>query len=187
MSSDPGEIDLLLRDFVTAARPAGLNRPRKILLVKKLDMDERLVLHNRHWLKLACASAEEAGRWKETLDRRLELTSRYLEQLETSQSGSNVMLRSMENQPYHVKPLGENIIAYGFLKLDKAIANALSEIAAVQASPEFSLDDRGIFDDLLKPLLHILKRVASIEKYSYCKDLLLKQTVIYRLKSPAGG
>ena len=54
MSSDPGEIDLLLRDFVAADRPAGLNRPQKLLLVKKLDMDARLVLHNRHWLKLAC-------------------------------------------------------------------------------------------------------------------------------------
>jgi hypothetical protein len=187
MSSDPGEIDLLLRDFVAANRPAGLNRPQKLLLVKKLDMDARLVLHNRHWLKLACASAEEAGRWKEALAARLELTSRYLEQLAIEQKGVDVLLRTQESPVYHVKPLGANTIAYGFLRLDKVIANSLSEIAAAQASPEFYLDDRGIFDNLLKPLLGILKRVASIEKYSYCDKQLLKQTVVYQLKSPAGG
>jgi hypothetical protein len=63
----------------------------------------------------------------------------------------------------------------------------LGEISAAQASPEFYLDDQGIFNDLLKPLLGILKRVASIEKYSYCDKKLLKQTVIYLLNSPAGG
>ncbi len=187
MSSDPGEIDLLLRDFVAADRPAGLNRPQKLLLVKKLDMDARLVLHNRHWLKLACAGADEAKRWREALAGRLELTSRYLEQVEITHNGNDVILRSTENPVYHVKPLAENTIAYGFLKLDKIIANSLSEISAAQASPEFYLDDRGIFNNLLKPLLDILRRVASIEKYSFCDKQLLKQTVIYQLKGPGGG
>ena len=187
MSSDPGEIDLLLRDFVAADRPAGLARPQKLLLVKKLDLDARLVLHNRHWLKLTCASAGEAGRWREALAGRLELTSRYLEPLAVEQKNNDVLLSSPGDSAFHVKPLGENIIAYGFLKLDKVIANSLGEIAAAQASPEFTLDDRGIFNDLLKPLLGILKRVASIEKYSYCDRQLLKQTVVYRLNGPAGG
>jgi hypothetical protein len=187
MSSDPGEIDLLLRDFVAADRPAGLIRPQKVLLVKKLQLDERLLLHNRHWLKLACSGDEEAKRWKDFLSGRLELTSRYLERLDIEQKGSVVLLRSPESPEYHVKPLSENIIAYGFLNLDNVIANSLGEISAAQASPDFYLDDRGIFNDLIKPLLGILRRVASIEKYSYCLKQLLKQTVVYRLKNPAGG
>ena len=115
------------------------------------------------------------------------MTSRYLEQVEITQSGNDVILRSTENPLYHVKPLAENTVAYGFLRLDKIIANSLSEISAAQASPEFYLDDRGIFNNLLKPLLGILRRVASIEKYSFCDKQLLKQTVIYQLQGPSGG
>jgi hypothetical protein len=146
-------------------------------------MDERLLVDNRHWLKLSFADSSDAEKWRSRLEAHFSPTAAYLDRLLVIRRDNEVVVKSDADLLYHAKPLGGSVISYGFLRMDKVAGNALKEISALGAAPDLDPDQKAVLNRFVKPVLGILGKIASVEKFTTVSDLLFKETVVYTLSA----
>jgi hypothetical protein len=183
MTSNEAEIGILARTFLKSFPIADLPKPDKFFVVKRLQMDERLLVDNRHWLKLSFADSSSARKWLSKLEAHFAPTAAYLDHLLVFQKDADIVVKSDVDLMYHPKPLGGNVISYGYLRLDKAVGNATGEIAALGVAPELDPDQKALLDRFVKPVLGILRKIASVEKITTVSGRLLAETVTYTLSA----
>ena len=183
MTSNEAEIGIFTRMFLKTFPFAELPRPDKLFVVKRLQMDDRLLVDNRHWLKLSFADSSSAKKWLSKLETHFSPTAAYLDHLLVFQKDADVVVKSDADLMYHPKPLGANVISYGYLRLGKAVGNAEGEIAALGVAPELDPDQKALLDRFVKPVLGILRKIASVEKITTASGRLLTETVTYTLSA----
>ena len=179
LTSIPGEVRMILNSY--AGLTPGLPLPDKVLLVRSLTLDERLLADNRHWLKLEFSASDLAEKWRAHLQEKLASSSKYLAPLFFSVRGKDLFVQSREQEEYHEKPLGADIVSYGFLRLERLIPNALREIKAFAAFQRLGEDEADVLKEFVDPLLRSLQRIRTVEKYTHAAGPYFKETVIYSL------
>jgi hypothetical protein len=183
MTSNEPEIGALARTFLRPFPLSDLPRPDKLFVVQRLQMDERLLVDNRHWLKLTFADSSDAEKWRSRMEAHFSPTAAHLDHLLVIRRDNEVVVKSDADLLYHAKPLGGSVISYGFLRMDKAAGNALGEISALGVAPDLDPDQKALLNRFVKPVLGILGKIASVEKFTTVSDLLFKETVVYTLSA----